>query len=146
MTGTAILNLQPAEYARLTGNAPFMALVNGVFDSVPQGTQRPYVTLGEATEIPMREFANDGREVTRTFHIFDQDGAVVGGVAATGNKRGQTILNSLITVLESVPLTVEGFAVVDYVYEFGEPMPAEESDDVVYRHIVARFRATLEAA
>lgn len=145
MSGTAVLNLQTAEYARLTGDAPFMALVTGIYDSVPKGTLRPYVTIGEATEIPARTFANDGREVTRTFHIYDQDGAVVGGVAATGNKRALGIMNALIILLESSPLTVADFAVADYAYEFGQPMPAEEDDGCVYRHVVARFRATLEA-
>lgn len=146
-SGTAILNLAPAEYARLSGSAPFMALVTGVFDAVPENQAEPFVTLGEATEIPWRAFASDGREVTRTFHIYDRDGAPLNGASPTGTKRALTILNALITTLESAPLTVPGFAVVDYAYEFGQPMPPEgDGAGGLYRHVVARFRATLEAA
>lgn len=146
-SGTATLDLQTAEYARLTGNTALMALVTGVFDAVPQAQARPYITIGESTEIPNRAFANDGRELTRTFHIYDQDGVSFAGIAARGNSRALGILNALILALESSPLTVQGFAVVDYAYEFGQPMPGEDDGKGgMYRHVVARFRATLEAA
>lgn len=147
MNGSAVLNLQAAEYARLTGSAEFMALVTGVYDSVPENAKRPYVTIGEAVEVPDRSFGNEGREVTRTFHIYDKDGATLSGVAATGNKRALTILNKMIGVLESPSLAVTDYATVDYAYEFGQPMPAEsDGNDAVYRHIVAVFRVTLEEA
>jgi hypothetical protein len=147
MTGSAIINLQPAEYARLTGDAPFAAMVTGVFDAIPENQAEPFVVLGEATEIPYRSFANDGRDVTRTFHIYDRDGATLAGASPRGNKRALTIMDAMITLLESAPLTVQGFAVVDYAYEFGQPMPGEgDGNGGMYRHVVARFRATLEAA
>lgn len=147
MSGTALINLQPAEYARLSGDATFPTLVTGIFDAVPENQPEPYVTLGEATEIPWRTLGNDGREVTRTFHIYDRDGASLNGDAPKGTKRALSILNALITTLEASPLTVSNFAVVDYAYEFGQPMPPEgDGTGGMYRHVVARFRATLEAA
>jgi hypothetical protein len=146
MSGTGLINLQPAEYARLTGDVGFMALATGVFDAAPENQPEPFVTTGEATEIPWRTFGTNGHEITRTFHIYDRDGATFAGVTPTGSKRAITILNALITLLEGTPLTVDGHTVVDYCYEFGQVMREVDDAGGVYRHIPARFRATLEDA
>ena len=147
MSGTALIDLQSAEYARLTSDTTFPTLVTGVYDAVPENASEPFVVLGDATEIPYRTFANDGRELTRTFHIYDRDGALFNNTRTTGNKRALAILNALITTLEGTPLSVSAFGVVDYCYEFGQPMPPEgDGSGGTYRHVVARFRATLEAA
>ena len=47
----ALWPLQQAVYARLTGHAPLMALVTGVFDEVPENQPHPYVSLGSITAV-----------------------------------------------------------------------------------------------
>ena len=43
---TAAPELQAAVIATLTGNAPHMALVTGVYDAIPQQTAYPYEAIG----------------------------------------------------------------------------------------------------
>jgi hypothetical protein len=65
--------IQQALYERLTDDAELMGLVSGVFDHVPEGTQRPYVVVGEATSIPDNRHGGFGRQSTATLHIWTRE-------------------------------------------------------------------------
>lgn len=143
-SGSGLAAVQASEYTVLTGDATLMALVRGVFDAVPENQPYPYIVLGESTEVPFRTFGLNGHEITRTHHIYDQDGAVFKGVAASGSARGYAVMNRMIQVLESALPTISGFAVVDYAYEFGQAMRTTDDAGATYRHIPVRFRCVLQ--
>lgn len=147
MSATAIPQLQTAMYAALTAAGTVTSKVTGVFDAVPPNQPRPYVALGDFTELPNKTFGNNGHELTGTLHIYDQDGVAFNGVAAKGNARSAAILEAVITALEAMPSdAVQGHVLVDCEYEFGEPMREPDDNGGMYRHIPARFRVKLEDA
>jgi hypothetical protein len=79
-TQTALPELQPAVYAKLTGDATLMAMLASpllgtyaVFDfgAVPENQGFPYLTLGNAREKPENCFGRRGYVATYTIDIWD---------------------------------------------------------------------------
>jgi hypothetical protein len=68
----ASLGLQAAIYQTITADAELSALVRGVYDSLPQDTEFPYVVIGADTEKPWNSLTEIGREYTVTLHVFSQ--------------------------------------------------------------------------
>lgn len=62
--------LHQAIYARLSADPEYP-----VFDAVPQGTEPPYVVIGEVTQVPDAELDRDGASFTLTFHGFSDHGS-----------------------------------------------------------------------
>lgn len=134
MSFSGLAPVQTSVYALLTGNAPFMALVKGVFDYVPDKQAYPYVTIGDATEIPFPVFGNDGHEQTLTLHIWSR---------ARGFIEAYGILEAMTALLEGAPLVVQGHATAllnaDGATSLRDP-------DGVTRHVAARFRIIVQDA
>lgn len=125
--------IQAAIYAALTGNAPYMALVSGVYDYVaPAGTAYPYTLLGSMTEVPDHVMEADGWESTITIHDWVDD---------EGRKRLQQIREARNTVLHRAALSVAGYGLTRMLYEFGDTMTDFDAD--LGRHLfhqVTRYR------
>jgi hypothetical protein len=128
---TATLAVQTAIYATLAADGPLTALA-GIYDEPPQGAAFPYVTIGEATEVPWDTFGRQGRELVCTLHVWSR---------AKGFTEAATILQNVLRLLDRAALTVANYTAVRCVYEFGQPM---RDPDGITRHIVARFRVSVE--
>lgn len=125
--------VQAAIYAALTGSAPFMALVSGVYDGVaPAGTAYPYTLLGAMTENVDHAHDADGWDHTITIHDWSAD---------EGRKRLQQIREARNAVLHRAQLTVAGYGLTRMTYEFGETLPEWDDDLKLHlRHQVTRYR------
>lgn len=105
--------LQKTIFAELTGNAPLMALVTGIFDStsVPQGTAFPYVTIGDN---PMENRSNHswrGWSSSVTIHVWYQE-------TGRGRKKVQEIQAAIDLVLNNVDICVDGWNIVNLRAQF----------------------------
>ena len=91
--------LQQAIYETLTGDAALTALVSGIYDHVPQGTDTPFVTLGEAN---VREWSNaekTGSEQQLSLRIFSRE---------SGRKQAAIIMERIVTLLHNAAIAVTG--------------------------------------
>lgn len=125
--------LQKAIYERLTGYAPLMAAVTGVFDWAPQGQATPYVTIGDDTSSDWSDKAVAGQEMTLTLHAWAE---------SRGRKTVKQILSHIHDALHRHALVVPGFTLVSLDFEFSETFLDE--DGVTY-HGVIRFRALIHS-
>lgn len=106
--------LQKTIYETLTGDAPLMALLaGGVFDSaaIPEYTQFPYVTIGEA---PMDQRSNHtwrGWRADVTIHVWYQE-------AGRGRKKVQEIQAEIDRLLNNVDICVDGWNIVNLHLKF----------------------------
>ena len=125
--------LQAAIYAKLTASAPLMALVSGVFDSVPQDyADFPYVAIGEDT---LAEWDGDdftGEECTVTIHVWSR---------ADGRKETKIAQGYIHDALHRQTLSVSGYNSVDCVREFSDTLLDPDGHT---RHGVQQFRVTIE--
>ena len=67
--------LQGMFYSTLKGDAPIMAIANGVFDRVPTnpfGTKTAYITLGATDGTDDTADCIDGQEINTTLHIWSR--------------------------------------------------------------------------
>jgi hypothetical protein len=118
-----------AAYARITGDVPFMALIKGVFDDVPEGENFPYVSFGEATENSWDCFGQDGVDAVINLHVWSR---------YRGFSEAQGINNALIGLLDNdVGLSIAGYATVLLNYDSSQQL---RDPDGITRHIVTRFR------
>ncbi len=134
MAGSLLLELQKAVYSKLSGDAALMAKVTGVFDSVPDSQAFPYITIGEATEVPFSAFSSVGKESTLTLHIWSR---------YSGFKEALDVLKRVNELLDGATLTITGYALVDMSLEMSETL---RDPDGVTRHVAARFRCLAREA
>jgi hypothetical protein len=125
---TAAAEIQTAVYTKLTGDAELTALVSGVFDEVPEGTEYPYVVLGDIMETPSEASEQTGTNTTATIHVWSKQ---------RGNKQTADLLRHVDRVLHREPLTVDGFTNVSVTNTF---LHILRDPDPAIRHGVARFR------
>lgn len=132
MSGSGLAAIQKAVYAKLIADATLMGFVTGVFDYVPDKQAYPYVTIGDATEIPFRTFGKGGHEQTLKIHAWSQ---------AKGFKQAEDIVSQISTVLEAALPVVEGHATVLCNYEGADTM--READGIT-RRVIARYRIIVQ--
>lgn len=132
MTGSALNDVQKAIYELLTGDAPFMLLAKAVLDYVPDAQSYPYVTIGEATEIPFDTFGNDGYEQTLSLHIWDQ---------GRGFKVCYDILDSMTTLIEGATLALTSH---QQVLTNSDNVTSLREADGITHHVVARYRIIVQ--
>jgi len=128
---------QQAIYNRLTGNAPIMAVVSGVYDKAPQaidsgsGAAFPFVTIGD--DIITAWAADDwsGGEAVARIHVWSRYG---------GNKEAAEIIGLIRAALDRQDLAIPGYGALscDYQQSFVEPDPDGET-----RHGVIEFRVLI---
>jgi hypothetical protein len=122
--------VQEALYGKFTGDGTLMALIEGVFDQVPEGQAYPYVRIGDHLSTPDNDHGGFGREITVTIHVWTK---------TRGNKQGQAIAARVGELLDHQErqLTVTGHRVVSIRQEFDQAVP---DPDPQIRHHVLRFR------
>ncbi|AVH57887.1 MULTISPECIES: DUF3168 domain-containing protein [Streptomyces] len=127
----ALWPLQQAVYAKLTGHAPLIALVSGVYDEVPEDAAHPYVTLGSITEDVDDAHNQRGLEASVVLHVWSK---------YRGFKEAATILAALDTALDRQPLPVAGFKDVSVAHQQHTEVRDPDPD---IRHINVSYRVWL---
>lgn len=124
----ALLSLQGAIRARLLGDSALAAEVAGrVYDEVPEGAPKPYLSIGDAVETPDNELAAFGSRVAHSVHVWS-------GYA--GFAEALRIAGHLVRLLDHQPLTVPGRGLVAARHEQTITMRDPDPD---VRHVVVRF-------
>lgn len=130
----ALWPLQQAVYAKLTGHAPLMALISGVYDEVPEDAAHPYVSLGSITENVDDAHNQRGLEASVVLHIWSK---------YRGFKEAAGILTELDASLDRQPLTVTGFTDVSIAHQQHTELRDPDPD---IRHINVSYRVWLTKA
>jgi hypothetical protein len=124
--------LQTALYTKLGGDATLSGLVTGVFDEVPEGTQTPYMVIGEAYATPRNSHDRHGRRTVETIHVWSDH---------LGFSEANTITDRIVGLLDHQPLTVTDHDVVLAHFEYDQTI---RDPDPNLRHVVLRFAFTTE--
>lgn len=124
--------LQEAIYSRLNGFAGLTALIDAVYDHVPQDPTFPYVQIGEDTAIPFDTHDSSGSDNTVTIHSWSR---------YRGKKEIKDIQRQVYLALHRFALSVTGVDTVDCQWEFADSFL---DDDGLTRHGVQRFRVMLD--
>ncbi len=125
--------LQKALFQLLTGDSALMNMVNGIYDRPPQGTEFPYITLGDLSGSDWSTKTTAGMEYTAVLYTWSREG---------GRKEASDIMERLHALLHDADVAAEGHEVV--MMRFLSSTIALESDGWTYRGSM-RFRALLEA-
>jgi hypothetical protein len=125
--------LQSSIYQLLVNDAALGALIEGVYDRPVQGTEFPYLTLGESIGADWSTKTTRGMEHTFTIHAWSRDG---------GRKQASSIMERIHTLIHQADLAVSGQTTV--VVRFISSAIELESDGWTY-HGIMRFQALLEA-
>lgn len=127
------LAVQRAVYRTLTEDTELQSLVSGVFDDVPEGTEFPYVVIGECTLIPDNYLTGFGREVRVTLHVWSR---------YRGFAEALEIADRVCQLLDHQPLTVEGWEHIatrlDFMETLHDPDPSLRHVPIQFSVIVAR--------
>lgn len=126
----ARLLLQKAIYARLTGDAPLMAKITGVFDFVPDNQTYPFLQIGEVDFGSFDTQTFDGFEGTITINLWHRPGS-------RGRAALHDIQNDVYNLLHKWIPSISGFTVVSMRYDFSNIIV--DPDAVTY-HGVQRFK------
>lgn len=135
MTRSALIELQPAIYARLTNDTTLMAIVSGVFDfgAVPVDQAYPFIAIGDDTEGPLNAFGRRGYLATVTLHIFDN---------TAGFNRCKQILGNMNRLLDQNPFTLASMSLVYCLYEFSATKNDPGVDNI--RHMPVRYSSFVQ--
>jgi len=124
--------LQKAIYTALTADGTLMALINGVYDDVPEDTAIDYVTMGDDDFDPNDTKTGNGFEVTITISIWSEGG---------GRKSVKEIMGETYRVLHGKSLAVAGFSHIHTYFELSKTF--RDQDEKTYRGIQT-FRIYME--
>lgn len=131
---TALWPLQTAVYSTLTGRPQLMALVNGVFDDVPDNQAYPYVTIGDILETVADAHDHQGLDSVVTIHVWSD---------AAGFKEASRIFAEVDTALDRKSLSLAGFTQVDIWHDQHQEV---RDPDPKIRHINAQYRVRMTRA
>ncbi|MCH8172470.1 MAG: DUF3168 domain-containing protein [Proteobacteria bacterium] len=130
--GNAILK---EVYTALVGNPTLLALVQGVFDHVPQDISYPYVAIGELVET---EFNDDdapaGVTASLTVHCYSRK---------RGRKETHDIQAEIQTALHRATLAASGFNFVSIDHEQSQSFT---DADGITRHGIVEFKIIMTEA
>jgi hypothetical protein len=123
--------------AKMENDTSLMAVITGVFDfrGVPIAQGFPYITKGNATEVPDHVFGTKGYDTTFTLHIWS---------IQPGTQECEQILALLNDLFDEQPLTISGFNQVGTWYEYAEVM--DDPDDTRITHMPVRYRIGAQKA
>lgn len=124
--------LQKAVYAQLSGDATLLALVNGIFDFVPQDTDFPYIIIKNPRVSDWSTKTTQGAKVDFEVEIFTRE---------RGSKSCFEIIDRIDELLDDASLTVTGHTLVDL--QTGSAQVTQQRDGLTY-HGILRFNTTLE--
>jgi hypothetical protein len=136
--GSPAIPIQQGIYELATGDATLDGLVNGVFDNVPEGVDKPYVTLDESIETPDNAHGQFGSITIQTLRIWTR---------ARGHREGLTIEARLRELLDhriaELDAVVTGHKVRAVRFEQREAIIDPEPPGDI-RHIAVNYRITTE--
>ena len=124
--------LQKAIYETLTADSTLMALVEGIYDRVPQDCAFPYISIGEAKIADWSTKTTTGTEQLISLYVCSREG---------GRKQAATIMERIHTLLHNASPAVDGQALISL--RFVGSSIELESDGWTYRGMV-QLRALLE--
>jgi hypothetical protein len=127
-----LYELQPAIIEKLKSDVTLTGMVTGIFDDVPQGTDYPFVKVGESSETPRNTFGRRGRDVSITIDVFS---------VYEGFKEAFEIYNQIDELLDGQPLTLSNYSLV---YLQNDGMQTILAQDGVTRQIPVRYRAFIQ--
>ena len=121
--------LQERIYSTLNGDSTLGALIQGVFDSVPDGQSLPVVTIGTQSTSDNGTKTLDARDYIFNVDVYSD---------YRGMKEIKNIQKEIYRLLHESSLSVSGASFVDCRCEFTTDIL---EDDGITRHGVMRFRA-----
>lgn len=122
---------QSGVYARLTGDAPFMTLVTGVFDRVKETAARPYVTIGDLVAVPDNVYGRAGFQITHTLHTWTTAGS---------NGPGNAIAAAHLALLDKQHEALDTLVAGHRVWKIRHDLARSLGDpDPTVRHRVDRY-------
>lgn len=124
-------SLQSVVYSALSSDSALSAIINGVYDDVPEGTGFPYVVIGEDTATNIGTNTVDALEHTLTLHVWSQ---------YRGRKEAKQIMSRIYEILHNADLSATDAVLVNLRQEFETTLV--EADGLT-RHGVMRFRAVM---
>jgi len=124
--------LQTTIYSTLSGDSNLTSTLGAsIYDDVPQGSNFPYVVLGEDSSNDNSTKDVNGTSSTLTIHVWSE---------YKGSKETKQIMDRVHDLLHDSNLSISGFNLVNLRYEFSDIM---RDPDGITRHGVMRFRAVL---
>jgi|TARA_R100000149_G_scaffold29743_1_gene11423 hypothetical protein len=124
--------LQSAIYSTLNSDSNLTSTLGaGVFDDVTEGTDTPFVTIGEDTASEYDTKDLDGAETTINIDVWSE---------YKGSKECKQIMDRIHDLLHDSNISVTGFNLVNLRFEFSDII---RDPDGVTRHGVMRFRAVI---
>jgi hypothetical protein len=126
------LAVQTAIHTALNGDPTLGAMVTGIYDSVPQDTAYPYVTVGEDNHNEWDTNTTLGSDCTITIHTWSRK---------RGSKETKTIQGAIYDTLHRSDLSVTGYKID--LTDFVSSQSFTDSDGLT-RHGVQTFRMLIE--
>ena len=130
--------VQTAVYQRLTGYAPLMAVIQGVYDNVPQpddsgsAADFPYVTIGDDSVVEWCDDTKSGADILVNIHTWSR---------ARGRKETKIIQGHIFDALHRYALSVSGYHNVGIDFESDQSFM---DVDGFTRHGVSVFRIIID--
>lgn len=126
------LAIQTGVYNALIGDSGVMALVTGVYDSVPQTEVFPYITIGEDTHTGWTTNTTLGMDSQVVVNVWSRD---------RGRKETKLIQAQIYDALNRANLTYSGYDIINI--ELLDSTSFLDADGLT-RHGVQTFRALIE--
>tara|TARA_Y100000592_G_C5219867_1_gene198951 strand:- start:34 stop:441 length:408 start_codon:yes stop_codon:yes gene_type:complete len=124
--------LQSAIYSTLNGDSNLTSTLGaGIFNDVTEGTNTPFVTIGDDTASEYDTKDLDGTETTINIDVWSE---------YKGSKECKQIMDRIHDLLHDSNISVTGFNLVNLRFEFSDII---RDPDGVTRHGVMRFRAVI---
>ncbi len=125
-------NLQKAIYEKLVGSVPLMAVVSGVFDFVPQGTDFPYLVIGDVAVGDASNLAKAVADYQLNLHIWSRQ---------AGHKQAADIMDMVYGLLHNGNIAVTGKTLVSMRVTSSN---IELANDSITYHGLLRLRIILQ--
>lgn len=116
-------------YATLNGN-----ISAGVYDDVPEGTAKPYVTMGEMFSVPDNWHGGFGWDILSTIHVWTK---------ARGYKSAIDIANEIVALLDHQVLAIDLPASWYIVSIRFVQLQTLRDPDPEIRHVPVQFRIVI---
>ena len=124
--------LQSAIYSTLNSDSNLTSTLGaGIFNDVTEGTNTPFVTIGDDTASEYDTKDLDGTETTINIDVWSE---------YKGSKECKQIMDRIHDLLHDSNISVTGFNLVNLRFEFSDII---RDPDGVTRHGVMRFRAVI---
>ena len=131
MTGLSNHALQKEIYSALTGNAPLMAQVTGVWDEPEEKAALPIVVIGDGTTNDFSTKTEKGQNQTITVHVWSD---------AKGRMEVKNIMGLVYDALHEASLALSGHDLVLLRFESATDFREREDGRTLY-HGAMIFRA-----